>query len=92
MTYGPSVPIVSPARAGHRRKFSEADKRRIVEEVGQPGASLSAVARGYGIAARVLCRWKQEQSSGPAPVFIAVQITDSTAVYDSAVGEKERMP
>ena len=41
--------------AGARgRKFSEADKRRIVEEAVQPGASLSEVARRYGIAARVL--------------------------------------
>src|SRR5258708_9585285 len=32
MTYGCAEPIVPPARQGHRRKFSEADKRRIVEE------------------------------------------------------------
>jgi transposase-like protein len=60
MTYGCAEPIVPPAREGHRRKFSEADKRRIVEEAVQPGASLSEVARRYGIAARVLFRWKQE--------------------------------
>ena len=34
--------------------------RRIVEEASQPGASLSAVARSYGIAARVVFRWKQD--------------------------------
>jgi hypothetical protein len=51
------------------------DKRRIVEETAQPGASLSAVARRYGIAARVLFRWKQELT----PVFVAVQITDADA-------------
>ena len=55
-----SRPIVPPARDGHRRAFSDEDKRRIVEEATQPGASLSAVARSYGIAARVLFRWKQE--------------------------------
>jgi transposase-like protein len=32
MTYGCAEPIVPPAREGHRLKFSEADKRRIVEE------------------------------------------------------------
>ena len=92
MTYGSSAPIVPPAREGHRRRFSEADKRRIVEEAGQPGVSLSAVARGYGIAARVQFRWKQELSPGAAPVFVAVQITDSTAACASAVGEEERVP
>jgi hypothetical protein len=35
---------IPPARDGHRRSFSEADKRRIVEEAMQPGASLSEVA------------------------------------------------
>ena len=43
-----SGPIVPPAREGHRRQFSEADKRRIVEEAARPGASLLEVARGYG--------------------------------------------
>ena len=56
MTYGCAEPIVPPAREGHRRKFSEADKRRIVEEAVQPGASLSEVARRCGIAARVPVR------------------------------------
>jgi Transposase len=94
MTYGPpaAAPIVPPAREGHRRRFSEADKRRIVEEAGQPGASLSAVARGYGIAARVLFRRKQELAPAAAPVFVAVQITDSHTACDSALGEEERAP
>jgi hypothetical protein len=66
-----SGPIVPPAREGHRRQFSEADKRRIVEVAARPGASLSEVARGYGIAARVLFRWKQEltQAWRAAPPF-----------------------
>ena len=42
----------------------------------QPDASLSKVARRYGIAARVLFRWKQQLTA--APVFFAVQITDAT--------------
>jgi transposase-like protein len=57
--------IIAPAREGHRRRFSEVDKRQILEETMQPGASLSEVARRYGIAARVLFRWKQELT----PVF-----------------------
>jgi hypothetical protein len=76
MTYdGAATPIVPPAREGHRRKFSEADKRRIVEAV-QSGASLSEVARHYGIAARVLFRWKQELTQ-VAPLFVAVEIADA---------------
>jgi hypothetical protein len=76
MTYDGAEPIVPPAREGHRRKFSEADKRRIVEAM-QSGASLSEVARHYGIAARVLFRWKQDLTQ-VAPLFVAVEIIDAT--------------
>ena len=79
-----SGPIVPPAREGHRRKFSEADKRRIVEQAVQPDASLSEVARRYGIATRVLFRWKQELTAGP--VFVAVRITDAP------LNDEERAP
>jgi transposase-like protein len=71
MSYGGAEPIVPPARGGHQRKFSEADKRRILEEAVQPGASLSEVARRYGIAARVLFRWKQYLTQ-VVPLFVAV--------------------
>ena len=81
MTYGCAEPIVPPAREGHRRKFIEADKRRIVEEAVEPGASLSEVARRYGIAARVLFRWKQELTQ-VAPLFVAVEIADATSATD----------
>ena len=70
-------PIVPSAREGHRRAFSHDDKRRIVAEAAQPGANLSAVARSYGIAARVLFRWKQELAA--EPTFVTVEITDANA-------------
>jgi transposase-like protein len=81
-----AAPIVPPARAGRRRWFSEVDKRRIVAEAALPGAILSEVARRYGIAARVLFRWKQELAGTPGPAFVTVQITDATP------GEEERAP
>ncbi|MBI5262121.1 MAG: transposase, partial [Bradyrhizobium sp.] len=79
MTYGSASPgpIVPPPREGSRRKFNEADKRRIVEEAVRPGASLSEVARHYGIAARILFRWKQELMQA-APLFATVEIADAT--------------
>ena len=76
MTYGGAEPIVPPAHEGHRRKFSEADKRRIVEEAVQSSASVSEVARPYGIAARVLFRWKQDLTQ-VAPLFVTVEIIDA---------------
>jgi len=41
--------IVSPARDGHRRAFSEDDKCRIVAEATRPGAIVSAVVRHYSM-------------------------------------------
>ena len=86
-----SGPIVPPAREGHRRRFSEVDKRQIVAEAVQPGANLSEVARRYGIAARVLFRWKQELTTA-TPVFVSVQITDMGAPSDAALSDKELVP
>ena len=92
MTNGSAEPtlVVPPARDGHRRAFSEADKRRIVEEAGQPGASLSEVARRYGIAARVLFRWKQELKPTAAPMFVTVEIADVPS--GAALADEERAP
>ena len=67
------VAAVPPVREGHRRRFSEADKRRILEEASQPGASLAQIARRHGIARRVLCRWKQELTP---TVFVSVEVVD----------------
>jgi hypothetical protein len=93
MTYPSSPlpgPVVPPAREGHRRRFSEADRRRIIEEAAQPDASLAKIARRYGIARRVVCRWKQELTA--APVFVAVQITDADAPSAAAPADEERAP
>jgi transposase len=58
-----SGPIVPPAREGRRRRFSEADKRQVLREAMRPDSRFSEVARRYGIAERVLFRWKQEMPS-----------------------------
>jgi transposase-like protein len=94
MTYGSpeQTLIIPPARDGHRRSFSEADKRHIVEEAVQPGASLSEVARRYGIAGRVLFRWKQELKPTAAPMFATVHIADASAPSEAAPSDEERAP
>jgi len=73
----PGGPIVPRPREGHRRRFSEADKRCILDAVAQPGATVAEVARRYGIDRRVLRRWKQELAMVTAPTFVTVQITDA---------------
>ena len=49
-----------------RRNFNEADKKRIVEEACRPGNSVSSIARRYGIAPRLLFKWKQKYAL-PSP-------------------------
>lgn len=86
-TYPSSVPaqgpIVPPARAGHRRRFSAADRRQILAEAAEPGASVSEVARRYGIARRIICRWRQELAVDK-PRFVEVEITDRPAAGEEA--------
>ncbi len=78
-----SGPIVPAAREGHRRRFSEADKRQILAEAIRPDARFSEVARRYGIAERVLFRWKQELTASAAPLFVAVEIMDAAEEHAS---------
>jgi transposase-like protein len=70
-------PIVARPREGHRRRFNDADKQRILEEAARVDASAAQVARRYGIAPRLLRRWRQELAA-TAPTFVTVEITDLT--------------
>jgi hypothetical protein len=84
-------PIVPRPREGHRRRFSEADKRRIVAEALRPGAGVAEVARHYGIDRRVLRRWKQELAAMPAPTFVTVQIIDAGASSSMMAASEEAL-
>ncbi len=72
------IPSTRSTPPGKRRRFSEADKRRIVEEADHPGASVSDVARRHGIAVRQLFRWKQElaPAAKAETTFLPVTLTD----------------
>jgi len=80
----PAEASAQPAVAvptGARRHFSEEAKRQIVEVACRPGASVSSVARQYGVATSVLFRWRQALGLGASPeepAFAPVRITDGT--------------
>ncbi len=65
--------------SGRRRNFRAADKRRIVEETCREGASVSGVARKYGIGTRLLFSWKQElaPAAKAETTFLPVTLTDA---------------
>jgi len=89
-----AVPVVV-ARRGRRRSFTEQAKQRIVEETCQPGASISAVGRRYGIAASVLFRWRREAGLAPMgerATFLPVQIADGDASANGTVAAPGSAP
>lgn len=47
-----------------RRRWTAAQKQRIVEETRAPGASVSVVARRYDINANLLFKWKRQAEAG----------------------------
>jgi transposase len=64
---------------GRRRVFTEELKRQIVEETCRPGASVSGVARRYGIASSMLFRWRDALglgASSASATFAPVEIVD----------------
>lgn len=77
----PYIPSGRPGDAGRRRNFGTADKRRIVEEASQPGATVSGVAKKYGIGPRLLFQWKKDlmPEPQPEPVFAEVKLGDAGA-------------
>ena len=57
----PAVELVTSVQ---RRRWTLAEKLRIVEESSQPGMSVSYVARKHGIAPNQLFRWRKLMSEG----------------------------
>jgi transposase len=70
-----------------RRRWSSAEKERIVAAAIEPGAVASEVARAAGIDSSQLFRWRRELC-GPAPsasVFSPVAITAGPEAISTAV-------
>jgi transposase len=71
-----------------RRRWSQDDKARIVEETLVPGAKVTEVARRNGVAASVVFTWRRQARTVEkvGPCFTPVQIT--AAVEPSAEDAK----
>src|SRR5258708_19601401 len=70
----PQVEVITSVQ--RRRRWSRAEKERIVAAAMEPGAVASEVARAAGIHASQLFRWRQElcDRARTAPVFSPVAI------------------
>ena len=47
-----------------RRRYTAEEKVRLVEQTMQPGMTVSAVARLYGVAPSLLFQWRRRMSEG----------------------------
>jgi transposase len=83
-----------------RRSWSVAEKRRMVEESLEPGASVSVVARRYDVNANLLFSWRRLYQSGLltaetalVPVEISqppVETAAATAEHRSSTAGRSR--
>jgi transposase len=70
---------------GRRRRFSDDDKARIIEETLLPGAVVSAVARRHGLTPQQLFSWRR-QARRPATAIVEAPPLFVPAVVESAPG------
>jgi transposase len=69
-----------------RRRWSQDDKARIVEETLAPGAKVTEVARRNGVAASVVFTWRRQARTGRqiGPRFAPVRVAAAEAVEETA--------
>ena len=69
-----------------RRLWSTEEKRRIIAESVEPGASAAAVARRYGLNANLLFTWRRQQAAaaGTTDIGQPVKIVPVTVVSEIA--------
>ena len=83
--YRPEVEILSVTDTGRRRRWTDAQKVRIVEESFGPRGRLSETARRHDIGRTLLVRWRRqyrngELSGGAAPLrFMPVTLAPPEA-------------
>lgn len=71
-----------------RRRWTIAEKLRVVEESSLPGMSVSFVARKYGIAPNLVFRWRKLMSDGGK---VAIQADDQVVSVAEAKALKKRI-
>jgi transposase len=74
-----------------RRRWSQDDKARIVEETLAPGAKVTEVARRNGVAASVVFTWRRQARTieQVGPRFAPVQIAAAEVVEEASPPRSE---
>ena len=82
----PRVEVITSVQ--RRRRWTTAEKARLVEEAMQPGSSVSFVARRYGLSPSLLFRWKRRMVEGGHE---AVQADEDVVAVSRAHGLERRV-
>lgn len=83
-----------PRKPGTRRRYTAEQKRVILQEAQRPGASISAVARQFGISPSLVFHWKRQMDSGAQTALEAGEpvVAESEAkLLRAKVRELERL-
>ena len=72
-----------------RRRWSAAEKERLVAATLEPGASVSAIAREAGIHPSQLCGWRRQLRARPAIGFAPVRIAEGASAVLAGGGAIE---
>ena len=90
--------VVDGVRAGRkRRSWSVAEKRRIVDESLEDGASIAEVARRHGLNANQLFTWRRQfgfeprdsDPNGPASILPVMIVAETAASGHGKPGKME---
>lgn len=76
--------------AGGRRRWSDDDKARIVEETLAPGAVVSMIARRHGLSPQQVFAWRR-QARDREPLAVA-DVCGFAPVVVGAAGETREVP
>jgi transposase len=85
VTIGPESPDASK-----RRRYSIAEKRRIVEQALVPGASVARVAREHGVNSNLVFGWRRQYQRGllggnvPPTALVPVTVSEAPPVPEPA--------
>lgn len=67
-----------------RRRWSAAEKLRIVQQTLEPGAAVASVAQRHGLAPALLYGWRKRALAGAMSGFLPVQVEAESAPSDVA--------
>jgi transposase len=84
------IEVVS--RAERRRRWSDADKQRMLQETLAPGATVTAVAKRHGVGTGQIYTWRRQALAGAVGGFVPVMIGESSGTPEFALPEPRSIP